>query len=221
MNTNIAIKISKIQKEINNISAEYLLSSSNITLIAVSKNQSVEKIEEAIQAGQIDFGENYVQEAESKWLSLKKRYPQVRLHLIGNLQSNKAKKALEIFDVIHTLDSISLAKKLSKLIEENQLKNKKFLIQILLDTNRETKHGLPAEELSCFLNETEDLNLDIIGLMGVAPTENPAPYFAFLMQQSKEYKLKNLSMGMSGDYKEAIRFGSTMLRLGTAIFGSR
>ncbi len=218
---NICNNIKKIKDEINLISNEFSISVDNVKIIAVSKNQSIEKIEEAILCGQIDFAENYIQEAEEKWLNLKKKYPQIKLHFIGNLQSNKARRVLEIFDVIHTLDNIKLAKKISYVINDNNLTGRLFLVQILLDEDSTTKHGLNSGELTTFLEECKNLHLNIAGLMGVAPINNPSPYFAFTKQLASKHNLSNLSMGMSNDYKQALKFGSNMLRLGKAIFGDR
>lgn len=223
--SSICKNIEKIKQEIILASKNGSLVQKNVKIIAVSKNQTIDKIEEAINCGQIDFAENYIQEAEEKWIDLKKKYPQVKLHLIGHLQSNKAKKALELFDVIHSLDSLSLAKKLSNIIKENNLVNKSFLIQILLDKDSVTKHGLPIDDLPDLLNQCKELNLEVNGFMAVAPhdiTNIPvAPYFAFIKHLANRYSLNEISMGMSGDYKTALRFGSTMIRVGTGIFGSR
>jgi pyridoxal phosphate enzyme (YggS family) len=225
----ICSNISNIRAEIKEVSKDFSLANSNVTIIAVSKKQSVAKIIEAIECGQIDFAENYVQEAEEKWVDIKSKYPHVRLHLIGHLQSNKVKKALDLFDVIHSLDSLGLAKKISSIINENALKNKSFLVQINLEENSETKHGLSVKELTYFLQECQKLSLDVNGLMVVAPQDKivysqgipVAPYFAFTKNLLDKHNFSELSMGMSGDYKTALRFGSTMLRLGTAIFGNR
>lgn len=218
----ICNKISNIKTEINEISKKSLLAYNNVKIIAVSKNQPVEKIIEAIKCGQIDFAENYIQEASEKWIDIKQKYPHIKLHLIGHLQSNKAKKALELFDVIHSLNSVSLAKKISNIMLENNLINKSFLIQLLLDENSHTKQGAPVKELPDLLECCKQLNLDVKGLMVIAPQDVPiAPYFAFTKNLANKYQLKDLSMGMSGDYKVALRFGSTMIRIGTGIFGSR
>ncbi|MDR0484581.1 MAG: YggS family pyridoxal phosphate-dependent enzyme [Alphaproteobacteria bacterium] len=220
MSDSICENILRINKEIETISQEFSVPKLP-KLIAVSKNQDVSKIEQAILCGQTDFAENYIQEAEEKWLPLKNKYPHVCLHLIGNLQKNKVKKALHLFDCIHTLDSISLANRIAKLMEEDGLTNKTFLIQVLLDKNSSTKYGLPIEELPSLINESNKLNLNIIGLMGVAPIDSPATAFLNMQNLAQENNLPELSMGMSGDYETAIKYGSTMLRLGTAIFGKR
>ncbi|MDR2008523.1 MAG: YggS family pyridoxal phosphate-dependent enzyme [Alphaproteobacteria bacterium] len=187
-------------------------------LIAVSKNVDVDNIDQAIKCGQIDFAENYIQEAEAKWVGLKQKYPQVRLHLIGNLQKNKVRKALALFDYIHTLDSVGLIEKIAGFAEA---KDKTFLIQVLLDKNSPAKHGILPNKLSDVLSRAQQLNLNIVGLMGVASIENPAADFKALADLAQQNNLVELSMGMSGDYLEAIEYGATMVRLGTAIFGVR
>ncbi|MCL2567526.1 MAG: YggS family pyridoxal phosphate-dependent enzyme [Alphaproteobacteria bacterium] len=220
MNNDVCGNLIKVENEIQRISQEFNCKKLP-KLIAVSKNQESEKIEHAINCGQIDFAENYIQEAEAKWVHLKKKYPAVRLHLIGNLQKNKVKKALHLFDCIHTIDSFALLKKTSQVCLAENLKNKTFLIQILLDKNSSAKHGLLPIELPDLLKQALELNLNITGLMGVASVKNSLQDFTVLAKLATQNNLSELSMGMSGDYAAAIQCGSTMLRLGTAIFGER
>jgi pyridoxal phosphate enzyme (YggS family) len=216
-----------IKNNINNIKNEIGLSSTfklfnpKIKVIAVSKYHSIEQIEQAIKYGIDNFAENYVQEAKHKWVFLKQKYPNIKLHLIGHLQSNKVNKALELFDCIQTLDSLKLAKEISKKIQKNTPITKDFYIQINLG-NAEQRNGISPKELPFFIDECKKLSLNISGLMTILPTTTLAyPYFAFMYKLKNQFNLEELSMGMSNDYKNAIRFGSTQLRIGTAIFGER
>lgn len=191
------------------------LKSANTTLIAVSKKRTKTEIIEAIDAGITNFGENYLTEAEDKWLELKADYPNITLHFIGHLQSNKLKKIHHLFDVIHSIDS-------SKLI--NDLKNyqdkpKKYLLQLDLDPENSNKAGLQPKDLEATLQYATECKVPISGLMGMCPINCPvSPYFAFLYQLKNKYSLNELSMGMTHDYVEAVTFGSTMLRIGSGIF---
>ncbi len=191
------------------------------TLIAVSKTHNADAIMQAIAAGQRDFGENRVQEAQSKFPALKAAHPDVVLHLIGPLQSNKAKEAVALFDVIHTVDRPKLAEKLA---EEMTKQGKSLPCFIQVNTGREAqKAGIMPEDLSAFLNQCHDaLKLNIVGLMCIPPVdEEPGPHFAFLRELANRHNLKALSMGMSGDADRAVRLGATHVRIGTAIFGAR
>jgi hypothetical protein len=192
---------------------------SNCTFIVVSKNQNFIKIKEIIDRGHIDFGENRVLETKNKWEIFLQNHPKkVRLHLIGKLQTNKAKEAVRIFDYIHTLDSIKLAKELNA--EQNKIsKSIKYFIQVNL-ANEQQKSGILKEDLSEFLNFCKtETNLDIIGLMCLPPFgEDSEKYFTELYNLNIRFSLKELSMGMSGDYILAIKKGSTFVRIGSAIF---
>jgi len=190
-------------------------------IIAVSKTFSLKSITPLLEKGHIHFGENKIQEAENKWGDLKKKYPNFKLHMIGNLQSNKAKKAVKLFDYIHSLDTEKLASKISQ-YEKELNKKIKIFIQVNID-NENQKYGIALENLNSFYNYcSSDLSLNIIGLMCLPPIdENPSKYFKMLMNKSKELNLSDLSIGMSNDYESAILYGSTYLRLGTAIFGQR
>ena len=190
-------------------------------LIAVSKKQSIEKIFEALNCGQKIFGENRVQEAEKKWRPIFNEYKDLELHLIGPLQSNKVKSALDIFDVIQTLDRESLAFEISKNIQK-KIKTKSFFIQV--NTGKEKqKSGIYPEYLEDFhLLCTKKFNIPIQGLMCIPPmNEEPSIHFSYLNKLCKNLNLKSLSMGMSNDYREAIKFGATHIRVGTSFFGER
>ena len=189
-------------------------------LIGASKTQPVEMLEAAISLGLMDFGENKVQEAQAKWPSLKEKHPRVRLHLIGPLQSNKAADAVALFDVIQTLDRPRIADALAAACEKLG-KRPVFLIQV--NTGEEPqKAGVAPRDAAALLAHCRALGLPISGLMCVPPDgENPAPHFALMKKMADELGLRELSMGMSGDFETAIRLGATMVRIGTALFGSR
>lgn len=189
-------------------------------LIGASKTQPVEVLGEAIEAGLVDFGENKVQEAQGKWPALKQKYPSVRLHLIGPLQSNKAAEAVALFDVIHTVDRIKIADALAAACEKL---NKKPTMLVQVNTGEEPqKAGAPPRDVADLLAHCRTIGLPISGLMCVPPEgENPAPHFALLKKMADTLGVRELSMGMSGDFETAIRLGSTMVRVGTALFGSR
>jgi pyridoxal phosphate enzyme (YggS family) len=187
-------------------------------LIIVTKNRSFETILPIIQSGHLHFGENKVQEAKEKWSTFLNDSKNVKLHLIGKLQSNKAKDAFALFDFIHTLDSEKLAKKFSDL-EKSSKKNLKYFIQVNIG-NEAQKNGIDDFLLSDFIIFCKkDLNLNIIGLMCIPPFNlDPLPFFKKMQQLKTDNNLEELSMGMSSDYKEALDCGSTYLRIGSAIF---
>jgi pyridoxal phosphate enzyme (YggS family) len=187
-------------------------------LIVVTKNQSIETILPIIKSGHLHFGENRVQEAKEKWIPVLKNYKDIKLHLIGKLQSNKAKDAFVLFDFIHTLDSDKLAKKFSEL-ELNSERKIKYFIQINIG-NEAQKNGIEYARAKDFINFCKnDLKLNIIGLMCIPPINlDPHPFFEKMQQFKINNNLNELSMGMSSDYKEALNFGSTYLRIGSAIF---
>jgi len=209
-----------INNKINNIiNAKQLKTKPKI--IAVTKTFPMDKISPLLKSGHIHFGENKLQEAEDKWLNVKINYNHCRLHMIGKLQSNKAKKAVELFDYIHSLDSEKLASKIFKY--QNELKkNVNLFIQVNL-ANETQKSGIALNELKNFYNYcTKDLSLNVIGLMCLPPLEsNSEEYFKILEKSSKSLNLSDLSMGMSSDYEKAILHGSTYLRLGTILLGKR
>lgn len=190
-------------------------------IIAVTKTFSLDKIIPLLKAGHIHFGENKIQEAENKWINTKNKYKEVKLHMLGKLQTNKAKKAVKLFDYIHSLDNDKLANKLSQYeIELN--KKIQFFIQINIGDEQQ-KSGILLKDLDSFYNYcTKKLSLNVIGLMCLPPIDSDSSrYFKILKKKSDEFNLTHLSMGMSSDYAQAVVNGSTFLRLGTAIFGER
>ena len=191
---------------------------SKSNLIIVTKNRSFETILPIIQSGHLHFGENKVQEAKEKWSTFLNDNKNVKLHLIGKLQSNKAKDAFALFDFIHTLDSEKLAKKFSDL-EKSSKKNLKYFIQVNIG-NEAQKNGIDESLLANFIIFCKkDLNLNIIGLMCIPPVNlDPLPFFKKMQKLKIDNNLAELSMGMSSDYKEALDCGSTYLRIGSAIF---
>jgi pyridoxal phosphate enzyme (YggS family) len=192
--------------------------SKKTTLIVVSKNQQLNDINLLIKANHIHFGENRVQDASVKWKNLILDNSQLKLHLIGKLQSNKAKDAFEIFHYIHTLDNEKLAQIFSKL-ESNNLKKIKYFIQVNI-ANEMQKNGISADKASGFIKYCiNDLKLNVIGLMCIPPVEgDPSQYFKSLSELAKVNNLKELSMGMSNDYECAINYGATFVRVGSKIF---
>ena len=219
MNFNIQ-KYQEIQQFIKNIRQNQDISDKIIT-IAVSKSKKIEIIKEALEQNIRIFGENKVQEAYEKFKNLKISYSDLRLHMIGPLQTNKVKKALEIFDYFHTLDREKLALAFVKNLESN-LNKKYFFIQV--NTGLEVqKSGLEPKHVRDFISYcSNDLKLNIIGLMCIPPiNENPEPHFMLLKKLAKENSLRQLSMGMSSDYKIALKCGSTFVRIGTQFFGKR
>jgi pyridoxal phosphate enzyme (YggS family) len=193
----------------------------SIKLVAITKTVPAEIIEEAIAAGQRRFGENRVQEAKSKWPALKAHHPDLELHLIGPLQSNKADEAVALFDVIETIDRPKIARALADEISR-QGKRPRLFVQV--NTGEEAqKAGITPQDTDSFVAQCRDeFGLNIDGLMCIPPfDEEPSPHFALLAKIAKRLGLKELSMGMSGDFAKAVLFGATYVRVGTAIFGAR
>ncbi len=193
----------------------------SVSLVAVSKMQPVSRIEAVLAAGHRVFGENRVQEAESRWPAIRERFPDLELHLVGPLQSNKARTAAFLFDVIQSLDRPKLARRLADLAMETG-RTPVTLIQV--NTGEEPqKAGVPPHEVDGFVCQCRnEFELPIEGLMTIPPVdEEPALHFALLEQLARRNGLKALSMGMSADYETAIAFGATHVRVGTAIFGAR
>ena len=190
-------------------------------VIAVSKTFPIENIKPLIEIGHIHFGENKVQEADSKWSNIKKINPNIQLHMIGRLQSNKAKRAVELFDYIHSLDSKKLAENLSK-FENNINKKLKYFIQVNVASEKQ-KAGITPNELDEFYTYCKKkLNLNIIGLMVIPPNDgNEEKYFKYLYETNSSLGLEHLSMGMSADYLIADKYNATFLRIGSSIFGKR
>lgn len=190
-------------------------------IIAVSKTFPTDKILPLIEYGHTDFGENKVQEAIEKWTNIKEKYHSIKLHMIGKLQTNKVKFAINLFDYIHSLDNFKLAKKIS---DEQQKNNKKPKIFIQINIGNESqKSGINSNELNEFYNNCiNDLNLDIIGIMCLPPNDNKGDfYFKKMSELIKMISANELSMGMSNDYLEAFKTGATFLRIGSNIFGNR
>ncbi|NNH62699.1 YggS family pyridoxal phosphate-dependent enzyme [Rhizobium laguerreae] len=193
----------------------------SVQLVAVSKTFEAEAIRPAIEAGQRVFGENRVQESQGKWPTLKAERPDIELHLIGPLQSNKAADAVALFDVIETVDREKIARALA---EEMKRQGKVLRLYVQVNTGLEPqKAGIAPEETSAFVAFCRDeLGLSIEGLMCIPPAEeNPGPHFALLAKLALKCGVEKLSMGMSGDYETAVAFGATSVRVGSAIFGAR
>ncbi|MGO4831679.1 YggS family pyridoxal phosphate-dependent enzyme [Rhizobiaceae sp. 2RAB30] len=193
----------------------------SVTLVAVSKTFEADDIHPVLEAGQRVFGENRVQEAQGKWPALKADFPDVELHLIGPLQSNKAKEAVTLFDVIETVDREKIAAELAKEIRK-QGKVPKLYVQVNTGSEPQ-KAGVDPREAVAFVKRCREVHgLAIDGLMCIPPLEeNPGPHFALLEKLAREAGVERLSMGMSGDYSTAIAFGATSVRVGSAIFGAR
>tara|TARA_B100000530_G_scaffold227191_1_gene146555 strand:- start:1254 stop:1904 length:651 start_codon:yes stop_codon:yes gene_type:complete len=211
----------KTIKNFNLIRKEVESKSKNIKIIAVTKTFSIEAIKPMINYGHLHFGENKVQEAVLKWPDIKKDYGNIKLHLIGKLQTNKVKYVLPLFDYIHSLDSLKLAEKIN--LEQDKKKFKpKIFVQVNIG-NEIQKNGVQCEELEPFLKECKkNLNLNIIGLMCIPPNDdNTKIYFNKMYELCKKFELPELSMGMSGDYNLAVESGATFIRIGSKIFGDR
>ena len=189
-------------------------------IIAVSKTFKLEKILPLIDHGHIDYGENKVQEAIEKWTSIKEKKPNIKLHLIGRLQTNKVKFAIKIFDYIHSLDSIKLAKKIAD-EEKKQKKKIQLFIQVNIG-NEDQKSGVDLKNLNNLFNYCKELDLNVIGLMCIPPFEEDSEkYFKEMKILNKKLNLTNLSMGMSSDYLKAVENSATHVRIGSNIFGIR
>jgi pyridoxal phosphate enzyme (YggS family) len=221
MSNQIERNLFLINEKIKKACRLYERDEKKVNLIAVSKMVSAEKIIQAINFGCKNFGENYVKEAKEKWSMIKKDFPQINLHLVGHLQSNKAAEAVELFDSIQTLDSKKLALALQKEIKKQQ-KNPEIFIQVNIG-EEEQKSGVDPKDIADLVKFSRDeCALNIVGLMCVPPSnELASPYFALLAKLAEENNLGKLSMGMSADFEEAIALGATDIRIGTAIFGER
>jgi len=210
--TNLNLIKENLKAKINNYQ--------NIKIIAVSKTFSINVIEPLIEYGHLDYGENKVQEAISKWTDVKLANPDIKLHLIGKLQTNKVKFALKLFDYINSVDSKKLAKKIA---DEELKQNKK--IKIFLQINigdEEQKSGINKNYLNDFYLYCKNLNLDVVGLMCIPPADNkPEIFFKEMALLNKKLNLLELSMGMSSDYIEAVKNSATYIRIGSNIFGKR
>ena len=209
-------RLKKIKSKISSLNPD-----KPVNIIAVSKTFSLDYIQPLINHGHTHFGENKVQEAKAKWSQVKKEQKDLKLHMIGKLQTNKAKDAVKLFDYIHSVDNQKLADALAK-HQMNLNRNLQYFIQVNIG-NEIQKSGIPVNELDAFYNYcVKEINLRIIGLMVIPPNDDIAEkYFKSLNALNKSLALKDLSMGMSADYLEAIKFGSTFIRVGSSIFGSR
>lgn len=193
----------------------------DVKLMAVSKKKPAADIEQAILAGQTLFGENRVQEAQDKWPDLLQKYPDIKLHLIGPLQTNKVRQAVKLFHAIHSLDRPKLAHSLARVMEEEGIS---IPVYIQVNTGDEPqKAGVGLDDLPSFVSLARDeLGLNVQGLMAIPPAhDHPGPHFALLARLARDLGLSELSMGMSGDYEQAIQLGSTLVRVGSSIFGAR
>jgi len=218
---NAAERLAFVRAEIRKAALANSRKPEDVTLVAVSKTFGAEAILPVLDAGQRVFGENRVQEAKAKWPALRERYPDIELHLIGPLQSNKAKEAVALFDAIHTVDRPKIAEALAAEIAKQGRKPKLF---IEVNTGgEEQKAGIAPENADAFINDCrEKYALAIEGLMCIPPFDQPpAPHFALLAKIAARNGLTKLSMGMSADYASAIAFGATHVRVGSAIFGER
>ena len=192
----------------------------NPKVIAVSKTFKLEKILPLVDYGHLDYGENKVQEAIDKWTEIKLKNQNIKLHLIGKLQTNKVKHAIKIFDYIHSIDSIKLAKKIAD-EQSKQNKNLKLFIQVNIGDEQQ-KSGVKVDQIKELIIFSKQLNLNIVGLMCIPPVnEDPDKYFKEIKILSKKFDLKEISMGMSSDYLKAVENSSTFLRIGSSIFGKR
>jgi pyridoxal phosphate enzyme (YggS family) len=191
-----------------------------VSLVAVSKTMPETAIEEALMAGHRLFGENRVQEAKAKFPGLRQRYPDLRLRLIGHLQTNKAEEAVAVADLIETVDRAKLAEALAKAMAKL---GRQIPVYVQVNTGEEPqKGGVPPLEAEALVAQCRALGLDVCGLMCIPPLEDePAPHFALLADMARRFGLAQLSMGMSGDFETAVRLGATHVRVGTAIFGAR
>ena len=213
---NIIESFNKINSNIKRLSPNRA-----VNIVAVSKTFSLEHIMPLIDFGHQHFGENKVQEASAKWKLLKNERKDLKLHMVGKLQSNKAKSAAELFDYIHSLDNQKLADIFSNFEREND-KKLKYFIQVNIG-NEIQKSGVPINEIDGFYTYcTKEKNLNILGLMAIPPNDqNPKKYFKTLSDLNASFGFKELSMGMSADYEDAINLNATFVRIGSSIFGSR
>ena len=219
-----AAALSKVEERIARVCKIAKRDADDVNLIAVSKTHPAEAIEPVLEAGQRLFGENRVQEAQEKWPDLRARYPDVELHLIGQLQSNKAEDAAALFDVIHSLDRPSLLKALAKAYDKL---GKRVPCFIQVDVGEEDqKGGCAIADLPALIDQAREAEIPLLGLMCIPPHDKePAPFFALLGELARRHEPEpgawGLSMGMSSDYETAIMLGATQIRVGSALFGER
>lgn len=215
-----AARLATLRDQIDRAARLTQRSADDINLIAVSKTQPAEAILPLIHAGQRGFGENRVQESQDKWPALREQFSDLTLHLVGQLQSNKAADAVALFDVIHSLDRLSLLTALAKAMDAAD-KRLPCFIQVNIGAE-EQKGGCPIADVPALIAAARDADIPLLGLMCVPPADvEPAPYFALLAKMAREEGLPRLSMGMSGDFETALMLGATDIRVGTALFGER
>ena len=218
---NVVERLIAIQSEIKDLLIKNNSQNRDLNIIIICKTFSIDKILPLIDAGHVHFGENKVQEAELKWKEVKKKHPNIKLHMVGKLQTNKVKAALNIFDYIHSVDDYRLGEKIVKYEKELNKKIKTF-VQVNVGEESQ-KNGISPKNVNQFVNHCKNsLSLNIIGLMCLPPiNNNPEKYFLHLNQLRNQMELCHLSMGMSNDYQTAIKCGSTFLRIGSKILGER
>lgn len=213
-------RLAHVNEQIDAAAKRARRKSSDVQLIAISKTHEAAEIEPLIAAGQSVFGENRVQEAAAKWPALKEGRDEIELHLVGQLQSNKAEEAVRLFDCIHSLDRASLVSALAKAMDRVGRRTPLF-VQVNIGAE-DQKGGCEIADLPALLKEAQAADLPVIGLMAVPPLHvEPSPYFAHLAKLARDHGLAGLSMGMSSDYETAITLGATHIRVGTALFGAR
>lgn len=217
---NAALALNEIHDRIARACAIARREPGEVTLVAVSKTHAAGAIEPLLAAGQRHFGENRVQEAQAKWPALRERYPDAKLHLVGQLQSNKAEDAVRLFDCLHSLDRPSLVTALAKAFDKVGRQIETF---VQVDVGEEPqKGGCAVKDLPALLAQARDAAIPVVGLMCVPPADiEPAPFFAFLDKLARDHGVDGRSMGMSGDFETAIMLGATHVRVGTALFGER
>jgi pyridoxal phosphate enzyme (YggS family) len=213
-------RLNAVRGRIAKAAATARRNAAGVRLVAVSKTHGLEAIRPLLEAGQRVFGENRVQEAQAKWPALKGDYPDAALHLIGQLQSNKAQEAVALFDAIHSVDRPSLVKALATAIASSGRRPECFL-QVNIGSEPQ-KGGCAVASLPALLEEAHGAGLPVTGLMCIPPSDlEPAPYFALLAKLARRHGLPGLSMGMSGDFETAVTLGATHVRVGSALFGAR
>ena len=214
-----ATRLAQVEANIARMCKPARRETQDVTLIAVSKTHPAERIVPLLAAGHRVFGENRVQEAQDKWPQLRDRFGDAQLHLIGQLQSNKAEDAVALFDCIHSLDRASLLKALAKAMDKAG-KPVPCFVQVNIGDEAQ-KGGCPISELPEFLDKVRAADIPLAGLMCMPPAGiEPAPFFAFLAKLARDNAVQGLSMGMSGDYETAVQLGATHVRVGTALFGA-
>ena len=217
---NAASRLAEVKANIARVCKPARREPSSVTLIAVSKTHDAPTIQPLIDAGQRVFGENRVQEAQGKWPALREAHTDIALHLIGQLQSNKAEEAVALFDVIHSLDRPSLLTALARAMDKAGRQVPCF-VQVNIGDEAQ-KGGCPIAELPAFLAAVRATGIPLAGLMCIPPADTEAaPFFAFLAKLAADHGVTGLSMGMSGDYETAVMLGATHVRVGTALFGDR